>query len=70
MPIATPVPTSITMVPPDPRPPTIANTAKVPARTRPAEVTVVPVRLRARATAARTGKSRVSSLILVMTRML
>ena len=38
-----PMPTSRIWLPPDPRPPTTANTANVPASTRPAEVTVVPV---------------------------
>jgi hypothetical protein len=70
MPTASPTPTSRTCEPPEPRPPTTANTANVPASTRPAEVTVVPVTAMARATACRNGMWCASSLILVMTRML
>ena len=47
-PTARPMPTSRIWLPPEPRPPTTANTANVPASTRPAEVTVVPVTLIAR----------------------
>src|ERR1700742_2253321 len=55
-PTARPTPMSAICDPPGWRPPPIANTAKVPARTRPAEVTVVPVTPSARATACRSGK--------------
>ncbi len=48
-PRARPTPTSRIWEPPEPLPPTTANTANVPARTRPAEVTVVPVTAIARA---------------------
>ena len=50
--------------------PTIASTPNVPASTSPAEVTVVPVTLSARPTAARSGSRSASSLMRVMTRML
>ena len=43
-------------LPPEPRPPTRANTANVPASTSPAEVTVVPVAPSARLTASRSGR--------------
>src|SRR5580693_2552171 len=69
-PTARPTPTSTIWLPPAPRPPTTANTANVPARTSPAEVTVVPVTATARETASRKGKWCASSLILVITRML
>ena len=42
-PSARPTPTSRIWLPPEPRPPTSANTANVPVSTSPAEVTVVPV---------------------------
>ena len=57
-------------LPPEPRPPTSANTEKVPASTSPAEVTVVPVAASDRLTASRSGRWRASSLILLITRML
>ncbi len=69
-PRARPTPTSTIWLPPEPRPPTTANTEKVPASTSPAEVTVVPVAASARLTASRSGRWRASSLILLITRML
>ncbi len=54
-PRARPTPTSRIWLPPDPRPPTTANTANVPASTMPADVTVVPVAPTARLTASRSG---------------
>jgi hypothetical protein len=54
-PKARPTPTSRIWLPPEPRPPTTAKTANVPARTMPAEVTVVPVTAIARLTASRSG---------------
>ena len=55
-PRASPMPTSTIWLPPDWRPPTTANTENVPASTRPAEVTVVPVAPTARLTASRSGR--------------
>ena len=69
-PSARPTPTSRIWLPPEPRPPTTANTEKVPASTSPAEVTVVPVAASDRLTASRSGRWRASSLILLITRML
>jgi len=57
-PSASPTPTSRIWLPPEPRPPTRANTANVPASTSPAEVTVVPVAPSARLTASRSEASR------------
>src|SRR6185369_9488183 len=54
-PTARPTPTFTICEPPEPRPPTTANTANVPASTRPADVTVVPVTDSARDTASRSG---------------
>jgi hypothetical protein len=56
MPSARPTPTSTIWLPPELRPPTIANTENVPASTSPAEVTVVPVAPTALATASRSGR--------------
>jgi len=69
-PTARPTPTFTICDPPELRAPTTANTANVPASTRPAEVTVVPVTPSARATASRSGMRCASSLIRVITRML
>jgi hypothetical protein len=56
--------------PPMTAPPARAKTPNVPARMRPAEVTVGPVRPMARTTASRTGRCPASSRIRVMIRML
>ena len=65
MPAASPSPISWTWVEP-----VAVNTPKVPARMRPAEVTVVPVASTARRTATRMGAWWASSWMRVMTRML
>ncbi len=57
-------------LPPDWPPATRPNTMNVPASTRPAEVTVVPVIPMALVTASRSGSLWASSRIRVMTRML
>ncbi len=61
---------SRTWLPPEPLPATTVSTRKLPARTRPADVIVVPVMLRARVTASRSGSFLASSRILVIIRML
>ncbi len=70
IPSASPSAMSRNWLPPAPPPATMPNTTKVPASTRPAEVTVVPVNPIALTTASRNGSLRASSLIRVMTRML
>ena len=70
MPSARPRPMSWICDPPEPLPATTVSTRNVPASTRPADVTVVPVRPSARVTASRSGYWRASSRILVITRML
>ena len=61
---------SRTWLAPEPLPAATVSTMNDPARTRPAEVTVVPVAAIALATACRSGSRCASSLIRVITRML
>jgi len=70
MPTARPKPIASIWLLPGPFRPEMARTANVPARTRPAEVTVGPVAPTARITASRNGRWAASSRILVITKML
>jgi hypothetical protein len=70
IPTASPKPTDSMELPPGWRAEITANTAKVPASTSPAEVTVDPVAPTAFTTAWRSGNRAASSRIRDMTRML